>query len=195
LLVVDDLKLARMYGQRRMDEAAVAAVAGAADDVAVRDFPADQAASELPEEDQVVFNRATDVYADGVVKIEEGSDSHGQPQVTVAVPEGAKPIRKVAFVREVDDGREIGTFVVGRELFSSLYEGYRTRFGKDPALLPPGDYLPVINSELYQSLNALFVVIGTPLVVWFFGWLARRNREVSTARKVFLGMVDRKSVV
>src|SRR5690606_30295811 len=66
---------------------------------------------------------------------------------------------------------------------------YRTRFGKDPALLPPGDYLPVINSELYQSLNALFVVIGTPLVVWFFGWLARRNREVSTARKVFLGMV------
>src|SRR5690606_10770222 len=105
LLVVDDLKLARMYGQRRMDEAAVAAVAGAADDVAVRDFPADQAASELPEEDQVVFNRATDVYADGVVKVEEGTDSHGQPQVTVAVPEGAKPIRKVAFVREVDDGR------------------------------------------------------------------------------------------
>ena len=189
LVVVDDVKLARMYGQYKMDGASVAAVAAAASDVTVREFPADQTASGLSEPEQFVFNRATDVYADGTVTVVEGRDSHGQPEVKVSVPEGAKPIRKVAFVREIDDGKDIGAFVVERQLFESLYEGYRAKFGKEPTLLSAGEYLPVINSELYQSLNALFVIIGTPLVVLFFGWLVRRNREVSTARKVFLGMV------
>jgi POT family proton-dependent oligopeptide transporter len=38
-------------------------------------------------------------------------------------------------------------------------------------------------------LNPVFVVVLTPLVVWFFGMLAARGRRVSTARKIFYGMV------
>jgi POT family proton-dependent oligopeptide transporter len=38
-------------------------------------------------------------------------------------------------------------------------------------------------------LNPVFVVVLTPVVVWFFAMLAARGREVSTARKIFYGMV------
>jgi hypothetical protein len=171
-----------------MDESAVAAVRTAAgSDIRVREFALDQDLGQLDETERQVHRRATAVFADGLAKVTEESDGHGGTTVTVSVPEGAKPVRRVAFVREID-GRAIGTFLVTPDLFRRIYDGYRERFGKDPPLLPPGEYLPVINSELYQSLNALFVVIGTPLVVFLFGWLVRRNREVSTARKVFLGM-------
>jgi dipeptide/tripeptide permease len=47
----------------------------------------------------------------------------------------------------------------------------------------------VVNPELYQSLNAAFVVLFTPLVVGFFGWMARARRTISTARKLFHGML------
>jgi dipeptide/tripeptide permease len=41
---------------------------------------------------------------------------------------------------------------------------------------------------LFQSLNALFVVVFTPLLVLVFGALASRKRDVSTARKMFYGL-------
>ena len=47
----------------------------------------------------------------------------------------------------------------------SLWMAYRERFGKDPALLPPGEFLRVVNPEVYQSWNPFFVIVLTPLVV------------------------------
>jgi POT family proton-dependent oligopeptide transporter len=46
----------------------------------------------------------------------------------------------------------------------------------------------VVNPEQYQSLNPIFVIAFTPLVVWFFTMRVRRGRGISTARKIFLGM-------
>ncbi|MBT3219752.1 MAG: MFS transporter, partial [Proteobacteria bacterium] len=63
------------------------------------------------------------------------------------------------------------------------------RFGKDPGYLPRGEFLKVVNPEVYQGFNPLFVIIFTPLVVGFFSWLVARNRGITTARKVFLGLV------
>ena len=37
--------------------------------------------------------------------------------------------------------------------------------------------------------NPVFVVALTPLVVMFFAWRTRKNKEISTARKIFYGMV------
>jgi POT family proton-dependent oligopeptide transporter len=42
---------------------------------------------------------------------------------------------------------------------------------------------------LYQSWNAFFVVLMTPLVMLFFAWTLRRRIDFSTARKILAGMV------
>ena len=48
----------------------------------------------------------------------------------------------------------------------------------------------LVNAEMITGLlNPVFVVALTPVVVWFFGMLSARGREVSTARKIFYGMV------
>lgn len=44
-------------------------------------------------------------------------------------------------------------------------------------------------TELQASINPFFVVILTPLVVGFFGWLRRRKKEPSTPGKIAWGML------
>lgn len=39
------------------------------------------------------------------------------------------------------------------------------------------------NTELYQSINPGFIVLLTPLVIAFFAWRKRKNKEVTTASK------------
>jgi len=46
-----------------------------------------------------------------------------------------------------------------------------------------------ITAELFQSFNPIFVVFLTPIVVGFFAYLKRRNREPSTPRKIGTGML------
>jgi len=56
--------------------------------------------------------------------------------------------------------------------------------------LPPGKFLGLMNAELITGLlNPVFVVLLTPLVVAFFAWRIRRRREVTTAKKIFYGML------
>lgn len=185
LLVTEDEGVARMYGQQRLDTAAVAAL----------EAPADVRAVQLPldEEDdggvaEPIVARAAKVYAEGTVTVDEGDDGHGGKTISVSVPDGAKPVSRVAFVREVE-GKEVGLYVIDEGTYTELYDGYAERFGHPPSTLPPGEYMQVANSELFQSLNALFVVGFTPLVVAFFGWMVSRKREITTARKVFYGLI------
>jgi proton-dependent oligopeptide transporter, POT family len=60
----------------------------------------------------------------------------------------------------------------------------------------PGDQIPakgenlkLYSTELYQSINPFWVVVLTPLVVGFFGWMRRKKKEPSTPTKIFLGLV------
>ncbi len=46
----------------------------------------------------------------------------------------------------------------------------------------------LVSTELFQSVNAGFVVLLTPLVVGVFAWLRRRRKEPSTPGKIALGM-------
>ncbi len=176
LIVVDSTPVARMFGLQRMDEDAV------------------QLVSKQPEVEVVVLGegsketRFANVYENGKIAVKEGIDSHGQPMVDVQLEEGTKELRKVAFLREVE-GKKFAAYVVDGEVFNKIYDGYRERYGKEPTLLPPGQFLRVANSELYQSFNPLFVVAFTPLLVAFFQFLVNRKRGVSTARKVFIGMI------
>ena len=179
LAVVQEPGVARMYGLRRMDESAVQRVD------ALPDVDVVEVTESSPD---AIADRSTDVYADGVVTVTETTGSHGEPIVTVEVPDSAQPLREVAFVREVD-GQTIPLFVIDEHTREAIYEGYEERYGHPPDFLPPGIYLRVANSELYQSFNALFVVAFTPLIVAFFGWMVRRGTPITTARKLFIGLV------
>ena len=45
-----------------------------------------------------------------------------------------------------------------------------------------------IQPEIWQALNPFYVIILTPVVMWFFGRLSRRGKEISTPRKIAIGM-------
>ncbi len=45
-----------------------------------------------------------------------------------------------------------------------------------------------IPPEIWQCINPLFVIILTPIVMWIFSSLAHKGKEVSTPRKIAIGM-------
>ncbi|WP_395053756.1 peptide MFS transporter [Flavobacterium sp.] len=75
---------------------------------------------------------------------------------------------------------EIGQLESSRKYFATL----------------PGDQVPakgtnlkLYSTELYQSINPFWVVVLTPLIVGFFGFMRRKKKEPSTPTKIFLGLV------
>ncbi len=182
LAPVEDPALALMFGQQRLDADAVQKIAATDPGLEVVEVEDD---SQL---DPAVTDRAVKVFANGTVSIKESTGAHGEKLIKAEVPDNAKPERRVAFVRDVD-GKQIGVAVVEDALYDELYEGYEKKYGHPPELLPPGEYVRAINSEIYQSLNAFFVIAFTPLLVGFWAWMVRQGREVSVARKLFIGMV------
>ncbi len=185
ILVTADEKAARMFGQQRLDESTVTRL-GATPGITVREFPVD-APKDLDATGSAIFTRSSNVFPDGVVTVREASD-HGVKTYVVEVKEGSKPIKRAAFVREVE-GKPIGTYVIDERTNTQLYAGYRERFGRDPELLPPGEFVRVVNPEVYQSLNPLFVILFTPLVVAFFLRRAALGKAVSTAKKLVYGLL------
>lgn len=74
--------------------------------------------------------------------------------------------------------------VVVRELNYPIY------FKNVPENKKPkeGDEVSLWATNLSQSINPGWVILLTPLVVAFFTWLRRRNREPSTATKIAFGL-------
>ncbi|MDQ6761196.1 MAG: peptide MFS transporter [Bacteroidota bacterium] len=54
---------------------------------------------------------------------------------------------------------------------------------------PPGQDLKLISTEIYQSINPFWIIVLTPLVVGFFGFLKARNKELSTPSKFAWGTI------
>jgi POT family proton-dependent oligopeptide transporter len=53
----------------------------------------------------------------------------------------------------------------------------------------PDASVSLFNTELFQSINPLWVILLTPVVVAFFAFLKRRGREPSTATKIAWGLL------
>ncbi len=51
----------------------------------------------------------------------------------------------------------------------------------------PGQNLKLISTEIYQSVNPFWIIVLTPFVVAFFGWMRARNKELSTPTKFAWG--------
>lgn len=45
-----------------------------------------------------------------------------------------------------------------------------------------------IPPEIWQCINPLFVILLTPIIMWVFAALTRKGKEVSTPRKIVIGM-------
>lgn len=59
----------------------------------------------------------------------------------------------------------------------------------NPEKLPEeGETVYLINTEIFQSVNPAWVIILTPLLVWFFIRMRKRNKEPTTAGKITLGL-------
>lgn len=52
-----------------------------------------------------------------------------------------------------------------------------------------GESLSLISTELGQSINPFWVVLLTPVIVAFWAYLKRRNKEPSTTWKIFYGFL------
>lgn len=52
-----------------------------------------------------------------------------------------------------------------------------------------GQSLKLVSTEIFQSVNPFFVIVLTPIVIWFFSWLRTRKREPSTPGKIGWGLV------
>lgn len=76
--------------------------------------------------------------------------------------------------------KEIKQLTSSRKYFSNLAKE------KIPA---KGSDLKLFSTELYQSINPFWVVLLTPLLVAFFGFLRRKGKEPSTPSKIAIGLV------
>ncbi len=89
---------------------------------------------------------------------------------------GEFPIIDNQFRRTEKDGKPIKTI---------SYPPYFHNIAQKPA---EGKTLSLISTELYQSVNPFFIIVFTPLVIWFFSWLRRRKREPTTPSKLVWGL-------
>ena len=54
---------------------------------------------------------------------------------------------------------------------------------------PEGETIHVFNTELFQSINPFWVVLLTPVLVGFWGFLRSRKKEPSTPYKLLIGLL------
>jgi dipeptide/tripeptide permease len=141
------------------------------------------APEEYPDDERFL---ACGVYADDNVSLSTSKDAHGVTTTSVKLsPENARSLRKVILGRQLG-GRNVPVLLVTQSTFDAVY----ANTDASTPTLEPGRYVRLVNAEMItELLNPVFVVVMTPVVVWFFGMLAARGREVSTARKIFYGMV------
>jgi len=52
-----------------------------------------------------------------------------------------------------------------------------------------GTEIKLVSTEIFQSVNPFFVIVLTPMLIWFFSWLRKRNREPSTPGKIGWGLI------
>lgn len=59
----------------------------------------------------------------------------------------------------------------------------------DAEKAPYGGSIKLASTELYQSINPFWVILLTPVVVGFFGFLRRKKKEPSTPAKIAIGLL------
>jgi POT family proton-dependent oligopeptide transporter len=50
-------------------------------------------------------------------------------------------------------------------------------------------FVSIQGAEIFQSINPLFIVLLTPVIMGVFGWMRARGKEPSTPKKIGIGML------
>ncbi len=50
-------------------------------------------------------------------------------------------------------------------------------------------FTTIKGAEIFQSINPIFIVLLTPIIMGIFGWLKSRGKEPSTPKKIAIGML------
>ncbi len=50
-------------------------------------------------------------------------------------------------------------------------------------------FTSIQGAEIFQSINPIFIVLLTPIIMGIFGWLRSKNLEPSTPKKIAIGML------
>lgn len=177
-LVVMPAQTEAMFGARILSQGAVGSLReDPALDVTVNPWPG------TPGIDGALACR---VYPDANVSVTHATDAHGVATTSVKiVPEKTAAVGEVVLTRDVQ-GTPAPVIVVSRETFDAVY----ANAGAGTARVAPGRYVRLINAEILTGfLNPFFVVALTPVVVWFFARRVKAGKPVSTARKIFYGML------
>lgn len=177
LLVVDD-KTESMFGARILPQSEVENYRNnTAQGIVVEDYTG---------QDNLNGGLACKVFPDENVIVTTEKDKHGVSTTVVKIkPESTPPLGEVVLTRSIG-GKEASLILVSQKTWDMVYDGVPT----DAKRLEPGKYVRLLNAEMITGLfNPVFVVLCTPLVVWFFAFLAGMGNPVSTARKIFLGMI------
>ncbi len=177
ILVDVDPRGEAMFGARMLSSDLVAALR-TRPDIKVLDAEA----VDIPENEKFLVCK---VMPADQISVNTETDAHGTATTTVKAAEGANSSGEVLVTKDLG-GVDVPVLLVSEQTRKAVYAG------RDPTVptLKPGSYVRLINAEMLTGLlNPIFVVILTPLIVGFFGWLAMRGRPVTTARKIFLGMV------
>ena len=167
-----------MFGARILNESTVATISA--------DKMSGVTVHEYTGQPDLEGGLACKVFPDANVAITEAKDAHGVTTTSVKiVPEQTPSSGQVALTRDIA-GSAVPVIMVSQESFGDVYRNA----GPDTPRLAPGKYARLMNAELLTGfLNPFFVVIMTPLVVWFFAWRAKVGKGVTTARKIFIGML------
>ncbi len=176
LVTVDDAGEA-MFGARILSDELVATL-GAVPSVKLLDSET----ADISEDDVFLV---CSVYDDADISISTETDAHGVATTSVRVNDGAELMDEVLVVKTIE-GADVPVLLVGDHTREAVY----ANTDDDTETLEPGGFVRLVNAEMLTGLlNPVFVVLMTPIVVAFFSWMAGRGRAITTARKIFLGMV------
>lgn len=92
--------------------------------------------------------------------------------------------------QELKEAKELNV-VEGKKVYvtRSIFEGIYARATPDTPILEEGKHLKLVNTELFQSINAAYVILFTPLLIGLWHYLRALGQEPSTPGKIGLGLL------
>lgn len=178
-LIVVDQTTAQMFGTKKLVEDHISSVINLNKEKGLKTATIWTMESKTEVNIKPLWNRlGSFVYRKRDVKVENKEDG----DVKIELHEGVKPLYKVTFLREIE-GETVPIYLLTQKTFNQVYEN------AGESRLKPGEFIRVVSPEIYQSWNPIFVIMFTPLIVIFFTWRIKKNKPISTARKIFYGML------
>jgi POT family proton-dependent oligopeptide transporter len=98
------------------------------------------------------------------------------------IPDAEYDALKKAKKLSVEEGQPT---IVTQEIKDKMFAGADAETPR----LPDGKQLPLVNTELFASINGGFVMLLAPLMVALWTFLSRRKREPTTPAKISLGLL------